>query len=91
MEASRQLTVLLDLAEQLDIAVRAAPPGSCGGDRPGGAVVRLRGKQMLFLDPSGSDADKAEVVAEALRGREELAEMFLPPEIRELIEGAGRG
>ena len=90
METSRQLTVLLELAEQLDIAIRAAPSGG-GSDRPGGAVVRLRGRQVLFLDPPASDADKVEVVAEALRARDELVEMFLPPEIRELIEGAGGG
>jgi len=86
MKASRQLTVLLDLAEQLGISVRAAPSRG-GAGHPGGALVRLKGKEVLFLDPSAGVADQVSVVADALRGRARLAEIFLPPEVRELIEG----
>ncbi len=48
------LGTLMDLARSLDIDVRLAPPSAmedlCSGDHSGGAMVKLRGKDILFLD-----------------------------------------
>jgi hypothetical protein len=86
-----QLRRLLDLAESLGIAIRRSPAvgsESAGGDPLGGALVRLRGQEILFLDPAASVADRIAVVASALKGRRQLEESFLPPEIRQLIDKA---
>ena len=89
MDAARQLGALLNLIESLGITIRRAPAAGDGEDHPGGALVRLKGKQILFLDPTASLADQISAAAAALRGRPELEDRFLPPEIRAAIEGAG--
>jgi len=86
MEASVQLGALIDLAESLGITVRRAPSSGESDAHPGGALVRLKGAEMLFLDPTAPLGDQIAVAAAALRGRRELAERFLPPEIRRLID-----
>jgi len=86
MEPERQLRALLDLVESLGILLRRMPAGEGGSP---GALVRLRDREMLFLDPAAPVADQVAVVADALRGRPGLEELYLPPELRELIEGGG--
>jgi len=90
VDVSGQLAALTDLAESLGIVVRQGPPGgdSAGSRRPGGALVRLKGVEILFLDPSAAPEDHISVVAGALAGRAELADRFIPPAIRQLIEQA---
>ena len=88
MDEYGQLRFLLDLAEELGVTVRRAPaappeaPDSAGA-HPGGALVKLRGREILFLDPSAAVSDRIAVVASALAGRDELEE------IRERIEWVG--
>jgi len=87
MEPNAHLAALIDLAEEVGIVIRRAPLG--GGDspgHPGGALVRLKGSEMLFLDPTAALADQIHVVAVALKGREQIENRFLRPEIRQLIE-----
>jgi len=88
MEAHTRLRLLLDLAEEAGIAIRRVPAAGDGGDHPGGALVRLGTKEMLFLDPTAPPADQMAVVAAALRGRAEIENRYLPPELREAIEKA---
>jgi hypothetical protein len=94
MDEHAKLRTLLDIAESLGVRIRRAPSGieleaTAGGDEhPGGALVRLRDHEMLFLDPTASVADRIAVVGAALAGRAEIEQMYLPPEIRELIERA---
>ena len=83
----RLLESLMDLADELGVTVRRMPPG---GDSAG-AVVTLKGKQVVFLDPSAAPAEQAVVLASALAGREELEDRFLPPEVRELIDSTSPG
>jgi hypothetical protein len=96
MDEYAKLRSLLDIVESFGIAIRRAPPrGDFAGigapdDHPGGALVRLRDQEILFLDPTASVADRIAVAAAALAGRREVEEMFLPPEIRELIDHAER-
>jgi len=90
MEEQAKLNTLIDLAESLGIALRNAPAAAGSSEHPGGALVRLKAREILFLDPTASQADQIDAVAAALRGRAELASRFLPPEIRQLID-AGQG
>jgi hypothetical protein len=94
VDTASQLDALINLAESLGIAIwratSAVDPGRRGFDdlHPGGALVRLKGKEILFLDPTAPAADQLAVVAGALRGRRELQDRFLAPEVRQLIDGA---
>jgi len=91
MNPHEQLAALIDLAETVGIDVRIAPPsGGLSEYRPG-ALVRLKGREMLFLDPTASLADQIAVVAAALAGRSELQDRFIPPELREQIDLADAG
>ncbi|MFP4353587.1 MAG: hypothetical protein ACLFUJ_00585 [Phycisphaerae bacterium] len=74
---------LVDLAEQLGLAVRPAPPAE---GHPGGAAVKLRGQWILFLDPTAAPAEQIPVLVTALKDRPELQDRFLPPELRELLD-----
>ena len=86
MDEYAQLRALLDLAESAGIAIRRSPCPGDGGSAPPGALVKLRGREMLFLDPGASVADRIAVVAAALRGRHAVEDVFLPPEIRRRID-----
>ena len=89
MDEYGKLRALLDLAESVGIRIRRAPGGADGDSvHPGGALVRLREQEILFLDPTASVADRIAVVAAALAGRKQMEGIFLPPEIRQLIDGA---
>lgn len=87
MDAIAQLETLLDLAEEMGVTVRRVPDGG-KSDHPGGALVRLRGREVLFLDPTAAVADQLAVTARALRGRPQLDQRYLPPQLRDLIEDA---
>ena len=89
MPLQRQLATLIDLAESLDITVRCTPPRAGGADSSGGALVYLKGEQILFLDPTAPLTDQIAAVAGALRGREELEQRFISPEVRQWIETGG--
>ena len=82
-----RLESLLDLAEQVGLTVRQVS-GTAETDHPGGALVRLKGSEVLFLDPAAAVADQLAVTARALRGRRELSGRFIAPELRELIDGS---
>jgi len=91
MEQGSQLRTLLDLAEQIGLEVRRVAGASNGSEHPGGAMVRLKGREILFLDPAASPSDQIGVLAASLRGRPQIEDRFLPPEIRELIDAADNG
>jgi len=91
MDKHGELRVLLDLAESVGIVIRRAPSGgdaSAGQGHPGGALVSLHGRDMLFLDPAAGVADRIAVVAAALAGRKELDDLYIPPQVRQRIEQA---
>ncbi len=91
MEPNIQLRILLDLADQFGLEVRRVPKAATGSGHPGGAMVRLKGREILFLDPTANVSDQVGVVAASLRGRPAIEGRFLPPEIRELIDNADDG
>ncbi len=90
MDPHRQLAALTDLAETLGIAIRRVPRSVDAGEHPGGALVVLRGTPTVFLNPDAPVPDQIALLADCLRTRREIEEMFLPPEVRELLEdGSG--
>jgi hypothetical protein len=84
MDAGDLLAALLDLARSCGIAVRTAEAGSSQA----AALVRLKGQEVLFVDPSADPADQIDAVAAALADRPELADRFLLPEVRAALERA---
>ncbi len=92
MESERMLSNLLDLVESLGIAIRPAPPRAefSDTDLGAGAAVRIKGRDVVFLNRSAAPAEQIELLASVLSRRRELENRFLPPEIRERIERAAR-
>ncbi len=88
MDAPAKLRVLLELAESCGIGIRRAPLLGDRDEQTGGALIRLKGREILFLDPSAPPAEQIGVVAAALVDRREIQDRFLPPEIRQVIEAA---
>ena len=90
MDNSELLGKLIDLSEQMEIPIRRAPASeSPPGDRhPAGALVSLKGNEIIFLDTSASLADQISLLATVLAGREQLADCFLPPQVREVLDQA---
>lgn len=91
MDVHTHLEALLDLAEEMGIVIRRAPAAGEAAEHPGGALVRLQGREILFLDPTASPSEQVAVAAAALHGRPELDNRFLRPEIRRLIDEAAPG
>jgi hypothetical protein len=88
MDEISKLTALLDLAEEMGIMVRRAPLDDSAG-HPGGALVRVGEREMLFVDPTAPTGDQIGVVASALGGRAELDDRYLPPSLRACLDAAG--
>ena len=85
MTGEQRLAYLLDLAESLGLEVRNVT-GRAGDDRAAD-LVTLKGCEILFVDTAAPAAVRAQAVGRALRGRDGLDQMFLPPEIRSAIDG----
>ena len=83
MDDHSKLRTLLDLAESVGLTIRSGPPADDGS---AGALVKLKGREILFLDTRSAPADQIDVVAAALRGRDEVEAMYLSPEIRDTID-----
>lgn len=79
-----KLRYLLDLAEEWGIDVRRSPAGG-GTGHPGGALVRLGERELLFVDPTAGPADQLNAVVQALRGHPQANARYLPPSIRALL------
>ena len=90
MDRQRQLGELLDLAERVGVEVRQV---DLGGE--GGGLCVLRGQRVLFVDVGASVADQVGRTAEGLASLGELEEMYVLPEVREVLAeyqgGGGSG
>lgn len=91
MDMLSQVAALVELAESLGLQVRPSPAGVESAEHPGGAMVRLKGKDVLFLDTDAPPADQLALLASSLAGRKELQDVFLPPELREVLDRHGAG
>ena len=80
MDTESILDELLDLAEQLDIEL-----GKEYLDGQGGGICKLRDKWVLFIDTAASEAEQLAQTAAALANRNELEQIYLKPQIREIL------
>ena len=88
MDTEARLNALLELVEACGISIRRLPAGAASDDHPAGSLVRLKDAEVLFLQTNASVPDQISLLAAILRGRKELQDRFLAPEIRQLIEHA---
>ena len=86
MTEHQQIETLMNLAESVGITIRRAPMMAGSDAHPGGALIKLKGQEILFLDPLAALPDQISVATKALRGRKELEHCFLSPEVRELLD-----
>ena len=83
MDSESILMCLEELAEKLGIEVRW---DELSGD---GGVCELRGKRILMVDRHLDDLSKIDVMAGALC-EEPIEDLYVLPEIRELLDEARR-
>ena len=83
MDTEAQFRALMDLAEVLGFEIRSAPSVET---QRAGALVKIHHKEVIFLDFSAPLIDRIAFLAEILRGRDELQQMYIVPELRRLIE-----
>ncbi len=81
MESQEILTSLLELAEQVELEVRQE---ALGGE--GGGLCVLRGKNILFVDTMADPAEQIATTAEALAGLEKMDDVYVLPQIREILD-----
>ena len=86
MEPHTRLNLLLDRPRRRASWSAACPVPATPASTPGGALVKLKGKEILFLDPTAPLPDQVAVVAGCLRGRAGIEQRFLPPEVRQAID-----
>ena len=86
MDLHEQLRAMMDLAEELGMTIREVPGLPGPGDCPGGALVRVKDREVLMLDTQAGLADRISVAVAALADRPELADRFIAPQLRERIE-----
>jgi hypothetical protein len=86
VDAYEQLEALMELARDVGLSVRPMPGGVGEGDHAGGALARIKGQEVLFLDAQAAIADQTAVLAAALADREELENRYLPPEVRQCLQ-----
>ena len=81
MDLGSRLEVLLNLAEQIGIEVRAEP---MGGD--GGGLCLLKGRRVLFVDTSADLATRYDRTLAGLAPLLELDGHFIVPEVRQDLD-----
>lgn len=89
MDLGCRLEVLLSLAEEIGLDVRAE---AMGGE--GGGLCVLKGRRVLFVDTSADLATRYERTLAGMAGLEELEGRFIMPEVRRDLDeqrGGDRG
>lgn len=86
MDDDEKLAELLDLARSLGIEVRMTGEAGLSGEHPAGALVVLKGREILMMDPAAPVVERVELTARALSGRAEIENCFVKPAIRCLLE-----
>ena len=82
MDADKLLEALVELAEEMGVEVRRVDLG--GG---GGSLVRLREKQVMFVDTSADAEEQVQRLAAEIAECGDFEDVYMVPELRELIEG----
>ena len=79
-EASGLLEELAELAEKAGLTVRRA---AMGGD--GGALARVRGQWVMFIDVQAEPAEQIVTLAEQLAPLIDIDTHYLSPALRQLM------
>ncbi len=80
-----KLIELIEFAESLGFEVRSAVATGTS-EHPGGAMIRLGRREIILLEPQASVPDQIGVVAAAIAKKPETEEIFLTPDLREIID-----
>ena len=72
---------MIEVARRVGITVRHACLGGSGG-----GLASVKGQRLLFVDLDADPADQLERTAAAMARVGELNEIFIRPDVRELIE-----
>lgn len=95
MEPHEELRQLVDLAEQVGLRVRRIRGSASGDGEPAAAsaVCRVRGEPWIVLSGADPVEGQIAVVAGAIRRHAgpALEGRYLPPALRERLEGSGPG
>jgi hypothetical protein len=83
MRTLELLDYLTELARRIGFEVREE-----WLDGAGSGVCELRGHRVLFVDQSLAPSDRVRQIAQSLRGREELALIYILPEARSILDEA---
>lgn len=89
-DSGSTLEALVDLAMEVGLTLRRAPAATGDTQHPGGAVVELRGRQIVFLNPAAPTRDQIDVLVSVLSRCETLQGRFVRPDLRELLDSAGQ-
>ncbi|MBI4579299.1 MAG: hypothetical protein HY718_06325 [Planctomycetes bacterium] len=81
MDLGSRLEVLLTLAEQIGIDVRAEPMGG-----EGGGMCMLKGRRVLFVDTAADLPTRYERTLAGMAGLSEWEDRFIVPEVRGDLE-----
>jgi hypothetical protein len=87
MRLLRLVDELSEAARRLGLEVRREKILREVGYRARGGVCRFRDRHLIILDREMAVAEQADVLAEALRGRD-LDVLYLSPAARRLVEAA---
>jgi len=85
MDDDEKLAELLDLTRCFGIEVRLTPAAGLSSEHSAGALVLLKGREILIMDPTAPVADRVTLAAGALSGRAEIENCFIKPAIRCLL------
>lgn len=83
MDAAQRLDEVFDLARRLEVQVRSE---HLGGDS--GGLCVLRGRRVLFVDLDADPLVRLDRCVAAVRLLPGVEGVYVPPALRELIDGA---
>jgi len=85
MDDDEKLAELLDLARSFGIELRLTPAAGLSCEHSAGALIVLKGREILLMDPTAPIAERVALAADALSGRGEIENCFVKPAIRCLL------
>jgi len=87
--AERLKAGLEELASSLGVRVSYEKIKKGSGRQPTGGLCYVHGEPRIIVHRPLPDSDKVQVLVEALRSFD-LENLYIPPEIREALEGASK-